>query len=103
MAGMPQNPPNLRPDLAPQARFSEPKREGQPTIGMVLCKSKENTIVEYALRGVTTPIGVSTHNIEQLPAQLQKSLPTVELLQQELNEAAAEIKARSPQQSVEDD
>ena len=77
--------------------------DDQPTIGMVLCKSKENTIVEYALRGVTTPIGVSTHNIEQLPAQLQKSLPTVELLQQELNEAAAEIKARSPQQSVEDD
>ena len=32
---MSQNPPNLRPDLAPQARFSEPARAGQPTIGMV--------------------------------------------------------------------
>ena len=32
---MTQNPPNLRPDLAPKPRFSEPKREGQPTIGMV--------------------------------------------------------------------
>ena len=31
----PVNPPNLRPDLAPKARFSEPKRDGQPTIGMV--------------------------------------------------------------------
>ncbi|NUB44172.1 30S ribosomal protein S12 methylthiotransferase RimO [Fertoebacter nigrum] len=32
---MSQNPPNLRPDLAPKARFDEPRREGQPTIGMV--------------------------------------------------------------------
>ena len=32
---MSQNPPNLRPDLAPKARFADPKRPGQPTIGMV--------------------------------------------------------------------
>ena len=32
---MSQNPPNLRPDIAPAARFSEPARPGQPTIGMV--------------------------------------------------------------------
>ncbi len=32
---MSQNPPNLRPDLAPKIRFNEPKRDGQPTIGMV--------------------------------------------------------------------
>jgi ribosomal protein S12 methylthiotransferase len=32
---MSQNPPNLRPDLAPKATFSEPHRPGQPTIGMV--------------------------------------------------------------------
>jgi len=32
---MTQNPPNLRPDLAPPARISEPARSGQPTIGMV--------------------------------------------------------------------
>lgn len=32
---MSQNPPNLRPDLAPPARFSEVPRPGQPTIGMV--------------------------------------------------------------------
>jgi ribosomal protein S12 methylthiotransferase len=32
---MSQNPPNLRPDLAPRPVFTEPKREGQPTIGMV--------------------------------------------------------------------
>ena len=49
--------------------------DDQPTIGMVLCKSKENTVVEYALRGVNTPIGVSTHSIEELPEPLQQSLP----------------------------
>ena len=35
MRHMSQNPPNLRPDLAPKPRLSEPKRDGQPTIGMV--------------------------------------------------------------------
>lgn len=69
--------------------------DDQPTIGMVLCKSKENTIVEYSLRGVNTPIGVSTHSMEELPEQLQDSLPTVEQLQQELNDAAVEIEERS--------
>ena len=69
--------------------------DDQPTIGMVLCKSKENTVVEYALRGVKTPIGVSTHSIEELPEPLQQNLPTVEQLQQELNDAAAEIEAQS--------
>ena len=32
---MSQNPPNLRPDLAPKPVFDTPRREGQPTIGMV--------------------------------------------------------------------
>jgi predicted nuclease of restriction endonuclease-like (RecB) superfamily len=68
--------------------------DDQPTIGMVLCKSKENTIVEYALRGMNTPIGVSTHTLE-LPESLQENLPTVEQLQQELNSAAAEIEEKS--------
>ncbi|THD76393.1 30S ribosomal protein S12 methylthiotransferase RimO [Thalassobius vesicularis] len=35
MRAMSQNPPNLRPDLAPRARFTDAPREGQPTIGMV--------------------------------------------------------------------
>ena len=76
--------------------------DDQPTIGMVLCRSKENTIVEYALRGVNTPIGVSTHSIEELPEEFQESLPTVERLQQELNEAATEIEAQSSPNSEEE-
>jgi ribosomal protein S12 methylthiotransferase len=32
---MTQNPPSLRPDIAPKARIAEPRRVGQPMIGMV--------------------------------------------------------------------
>ena len=32
---MTQNPPDLRPDLAPKAKITDPPRDGQPTIGMV--------------------------------------------------------------------
>ena len=35
MRGMTQNPPSLRPDLAPRAKINEPVRDGQPKIGMV--------------------------------------------------------------------
>jgi hypothetical protein len=33
----------------------------QPTIGIILCKTKNKTIAEYALRDVQKPIGISTH------------------------------------------
>lgn len=76
--------------------------DDQPTIGIVLCKSKEKTIVEYALRGLSTPIGVSTHQIKEIPAHFQESLPTVEQLQNELNEAVAEIEAQSSEHQKEE-
>ncbi len=65
--------------------------DDNPTIGMVLCRSSKNTIVEYALRDVNTPIAVSTH---QLPEQLQDSLPTPGQLEIELETAAREIEAQ---------
>ena len=50
--------------------------EEGPPIGIILCKSKERTIVEYALRRSATPIGVATYEITtQLPANLQRELP----------------------------
>lgn len=52
-----------------------------PTLGVILCKSKKNVSVEYALQGMQRPIGVTTHN---LPKELENSLPTVEALEQEL-------------------
>lgn len=67
------------------------KEHDNPTIGMVLCKSKNKTIAEYALRNVSTPIAVSTH---KLPKKLQDSLPTPEQLEMELEAAVKEIEAQ---------
>lgn len=59
--------------------------DDQPTIGIVLCKSKNKTVAELALQGMTQPIGVSTHRIGiELPEQLRNILPTVEQLEMEL-------------------
>lgn len=62
--------------------------DDNPTIGLILCKSKSKTTVEYALRNVSTPIGVSTH---RLPESLEDSLPSVEQLEMELQSAIADI------------
>lgn len=61
--------------------------EDKPTIGMLLCKTKNNLIVEYALRDVNKPIGVSgyeTQLLEKLPKEFKGSLPTVAELEAEL-------------------
>jgi predicted nuclease of restriction endonuclease-like (RecB) superfamily len=61
--------------------------DDQPSIGIILCKTKNRVIVEYALRGTQKPIGVSTYQLtESLPKQLKGSLPTVEELEAELSE-----------------
>ncbi len=58
-----------------------------PSIGLVLCKTKNNLQVEYALRGMNAPLGVSEFEIlESLPAALENKLPTVEQLEAELGE-----------------
>jgi hypothetical protein len=57
-----------------------------PTIGMILCKSKKKTMVEYALRGVQTPMGVSTYRTSpELPKELADLLPSIESLAAELD------------------
>lgn len=58
--------------------------DDQPTIGIILCKSKNKTIAEYALRDVQKPIGVSTH---KLPAPLKSSLAALEQELQTLGNA----------------
>jgi predicted nuclease of restriction endonuclease-like (RecB) superfamily len=66
--------------------------DDQPTIGIILCKSKNKTIAELALQGMTQPIGVSTHKIgKDVPEQLKGIMPMVEQLEMELDTAAAEL------------
>ncbi|MBD1865014.1 PDDEXK nuclease domain-containing protein [Trichocoleus desertorum] len=63
-----------------------------PTIGIILCRSKKKTTVEFALDTVQNPIGVSTYKLrDQLPPALQDCLPTVEQLEMELEAAASAL------------
>lgn len=56
-----------------------------PTIGLLLCRGKDKTLAEYALRGATQPIGVSDYQLtEALPDALADKLPTVAELEAEL-------------------
>ena len=53
--------------------------DDQPTIGIILCKGRNEVIVEYALRDSSKPMGVAQYRLSQaLPAQLEHELPTVE-------------------------
>jgi len=50
-----------------------------PSIGIILCKDKSRTIVEYALKDTKKPIGISTYKLtERLPRELKKYLPSPE-------------------------
>ncbi len=62
--------------------------DDKPSIGLVLCKAKNRIIAEYALRNVTTPMGVSEfRHLEQLQEQLRGTLPTIEEIEAELSES----------------
>jgi predicted nuclease of restriction endonuclease-like (RecB) superfamily len=57
-----------------------------PTVGILICKSKNKTVVEYALKGVKAPIGVSNYQIiKNLPKKFKSSLPSIEDIEKELN------------------
>lgn len=48
----------------------------QPSVGIILCKTKDKTTVEYALKDATKPIGVATYRVfSSLPQNLQGQLP----------------------------
>ncbi|QDV47429.1 hypothetical protein Enr13x_73380 [Stieleria neptunia] len=56
-----------------------------PTIGILICKSKSDIKVEYSLRDLTKPIGVSEYQItENLPEQFRSSIPSIEQIEAEL-------------------
>jgi nuclease YhcG-like protein len=58
--------------------------DDRPTIGIVLCKSRNKILVEYALGDTSKPIGVSEFRLtEALPQDLKGTLPTVEELEAE--------------------
>ena len=61
--------------------------DDQPAIGLLLCKGRNKIVVEYALRGMASPIGVAewqTQLTDTLPLELKGSLPTIEEIEAEL-------------------
>ena len=62
-----------------------------PSIGIVLCKEKNNTVVEYALRNSNQPMGVATFKTKQeMPINLQEYMPSAEDLKTLLNNSENE-------------
>jgi len=59
----------------------------QPTIGLILCKTKDKLDVEYALRDIQKPMGVSSFITKDIPLDVQAQLPTVEEIEEELKDA----------------
>ena len=78
---------DFRPEQSGQMNFylsaiddREREEYDQPTIGIILCKTKDKTIAEYSLRNLQNPIAVAEH-------RLPKVLPSAERLQSELENA----------------
>jgi predicted nuclease of restriction endonuclease-like (RecB) superfamily len=65
--------------------------EDGPTIGLLLCKTQNRVVAEYALRDSNKPIGVAEYQLlAALPAELQTSLPSIEQIERELAGDAAD-------------
>lgn len=59
----------------------------RPSIGIILCRTKDNVFAEYVLRNFNRPIGIAEFEVklvEKLPKELKSNLPTVEEIEAEL-------------------
>lgn len=60
-----------------------------PTLGLIICKSKDNVKAQYALEASTQPMGISEYDINNfMPENFKSSLPTVEEIESELREVS---------------
>jgi len=67
----------------------------QPTIGLLLCQSKDNVMAEWALSGMNKPIGIANYTtklVNTLPKELKGKLPTIEEIEAELTKPKIVIK-----------
>jgi predicted nuclease of restriction endonuclease-like (RecB) superfamily len=60
--------------------------EENSSIGIIICKSKDKTVVEYALKDVDKPIGISTYRVSsKLPKEIKKYLPSPKDIEKRLS------------------
>ncbi len=58
-----------------------------PTIGLILCQEKNEIVAEYSLKTMSQPIGISKYELtEVLPKEYESSLPTIEMIENELKD-----------------
>jgi len=69
-----------------EALDDQERLEGEnPPIGIIICREKNKTVVEYALRNAIRPIGVATYSIvAELPEAMRKELPSPEAIAERL-------------------
>lgn len=61
------------------------KESDNPSVGLLLCKNKNNLVAEYSLKDISKPIGVSEYKItSNLTGELEKQLPSVEDIQKRI-------------------
>ena len=61
------------------------KEIDNPTIGLLICKSKDNVLARYALESTSQPIGISEYELEKFyPTKLEGTIPTIEELEKQL-------------------
>lgn len=61
--------------------------DDKPSIGILLCKTPNKVVVDYALQNVQSPLGVTEYQfMKELPEQLRKALPSKEALEEKLND-----------------
>ncbi len=67
------------------------KEWDNPSIGMILCRGRKNVKVEYALKDINKPIGISEYQLTDLiPKDLKSKLPSIEDLERELMDVKME-------------
>ncbi|PCJ67308.1 MAG: hypothetical protein COA58_03030 [Bacteroidetes bacterium] len=66
----------------------------KPTIGVLLCRTPNETVVKYSLQGIDSPIGVADYELASaLPDKLKAEIPTVEEFEKEIEKEYAELKS----------
>jgi predicted nuclease of restriction endonuclease-like (RecB) superfamily len=79
-------------------------KQDNPTIGLLLCKTKNRVVAEYALRDANKPIGVAEYQlVHALPARLETSLPSIEQIERELKEPAGALAAENIRHEARDE
>jgi hypothetical protein len=74
-----------------------------PTIGLLLCESHRSPIVEYTLRSIEKPIGVSSYRVtRELPTPIREEVPTVEDLQEVVTKLRTEMESLRQERSGEE-